>query len=244
MTRDLSGDVNASWERTTPELTEEQQELVLGTIYSRHTNRLAFKNCVVPIEVINNILAAGESAPSSKNAKPWRFHLVSDKDKIKDLARMMFEHPEAEQYVPRDLETGEPKPDWLSTVDESAALLALAPSAIIVENSGNFSGGRITVASAPDELRSGALITYALEMMGVGAAIENMVLAAHAQGLGVAFMGDIQIAEDQIREVYGIEGDICGVMCFGYTEEGQYMPTKTPLAGMPETIKRSRGYDS
>ncbi|MGI8536268.1 MAG: nitroreductase family protein [Mycobacteriales bacterium] len=46
----------------------------------------------------------------------------------------------------------------------------------------------------------------------MGAAVQNRWLAAHAHGVGVAFMGDVLIAEDEIRGCLGMTGDAVGVM--------------------------------
>ncbi|ORX17356.1 hypothetical protein AWC27_17985 [Mycobacterium szulgai] len=52
-------------------------------------------------------------------------------------------------------------------------------------------------------------------MLGIGAAVENMWLAANALGLGAVFMADVLVAEDAIKRKLGIGGDLVGVLSLG-----------------------------
>ena len=83
---------------------------------------------------------------------------------------------------------------------QSADVLAQVSLGLFVENIGAFSAGRHTVAAAPDAYRVNALVGYGFEMIGLGAAIQSMWLAAGELGLAGVFMGDVLIAEDAIRE--------------------------------------------
>lgn len=61
------------------------------------------------------------------------------------------------------------------------------------------------------------------------AAIENMLLAAHAQGLGACWVGACD--EDQVRRAVGIPSNIrvMGIIPIGYSAEEPRMPDKYPL---------------
>jgi hypothetical protein len=59
---------------------------------------------------------------------------------------------------------------------------------------------------------------FGLEMIGIGAAIENMWLAAEALGVRVAFMGDVVIAENDIRAALGIADGQAGVLALGFSD--------------------------
>lgn len=65
-----------------------------------------------------------------------------------------------------------------------------------------------------------SLVGYSFEMIGIGAAVENMFLAAQALQIQCCFMGDIVIAEDHVKDVLKIEGDFAGVLALGYSSEG------------------------
>lgn len=59
---------------------------------------------------------------------------------------------------------------------------------------------------------------YGLEMIGIGTAVENMWLAAEALGVRVAFMGDVAVAEHEIRRLLVIPGDLVGVLALGFSD--------------------------
>lgn len=188
-------------------------------VLRRRSVRSGFRDDPVPEASIERVVAAGLSAPSSKNAQPWRLHVVTQRDLLADLAAAVQTAKDAERYVPIDPATGEPHAEWTSTVSESAEVLGAVPLAIFVENAGRFSAGRRTVARAPDAVRENALVGYGFEMVGLGAAIQSMWLAAGLEGLVGVFMGDVLIAEQTIRDRLGVTGDLVGVLALGRSDD-------------------------
>jgi len=55
---------------------------VLKNIYERRAVR-KYKNVPVAKEVIDQLLSAGRMAPSAMNRQPWKFYVLTDKEKIK-----------------------------------------------------------------------------------------------------------------------------------------------------------------
>jgi nitroreductase len=200
---------------------------VLETILRRRSIRFGFDDRPVPEEAVQQIVSCALAAPSSKNAQPWRVHVVADRRTLSDLADAVQTAKDADRYVPIDPETGHARPDWPSTVAESAEVLRSVPLGLFVENRGAFSHGRRTVARAEDGIRENALVGYGFEMIGIGAAIQSMWIAAETLGLHGVFMGDVQIAETTIRERLGMAGDAVGVLALGYTSGS---PTPKRLA--------------
>lgn len=191
---------------------------VIETILCRHSVRAGFSAASVPGQILEDVVRCGLAAPSSKNARPWRFHVVTNRLVLDQLARAVENSEDIESYVPFDPATGKPRPEWSSTVTESAAVLRAAPVAIFVENTGSFSRGRQVLLEATPEALAGSIVGYTFEVMGIGAAIENMWLAAVAHGLSGVFMGDILIAEREIQERLSIVSDLVGVLALGYAE--------------------------
>ena len=208
---------------------------VLDTIASRRSLRGGFTTTPVAPQVVDEIVEAGRLAPSSKNAQPWRIHVVTDRELTARLARAVRQAKGVEDYVPCDPATGEPRPDWPSTVVESAFVLESAPLCLFIENRGEFSTGRGTLAALEDpEIRADALIGYSFECIGLGAAIQSMWLIAVHHGLGGAFMGDVLIAEDAIRAALSMSGDLAGVLCLGQT----VAPARRPRTLHPDRVVR------
>jgi nitroreductase len=190
---------------------------VIDAIHRRRSIRHGFSDQPVPDPVIDDIVQCALVSPSSKNAQPWRVHVVTDTALLTELADAVQSARHAERYVPINPATGDARPDWPSSVSESADVLRQVPLGLFIENRGAFSDGRSAVASAREQVRENALVGYGFEMIGLGAAIQNMWLAATEQGLAGVFMGDVLIAEQQIRARLGMEGDLVGVLVLAFS---------------------------
>jgi nitroreductase len=199
-------------------LDDEMRPQVIAAMLARRSIREGFDGQPIPGSVLREIVRAGLAAPSSKNAQPWRMHIVTDRAMLGGLADVV-EHAEgAAEYVPHDPATGRPRQAYVSTVRESAQVLREVAAAIFMENRGLFSNGRAGLISATRPALAGSLVGFGLEMIGIGAAVENMWLAAEALGVRVAFMGDVAIAEDDIGRTLGITGDLVGVLALGFSD--------------------------
>ena len=200
------------------ETAPEGMNAVTQLILDRRSVREAFTDRQVPDQVLDEIVRCGLAAPSSKNARPWRLHVVSDQQVLQELAAAAATAEGADSYVPRDPRTGLIRTDWPSSVVESAAVLASVPTGIFIENLGEFSFGRSTLASVPRENLAGSLIGYTFEILGIGTAVMSMWLAANSLGVQAAFIGDICVAETAIKARLGITQDLVGVLALGYSE--------------------------
>ena len=204
--------------RQNPPLDDETRPRVIAAILARRSVREGFDGRPIPGSTLREIVRCGLAAPSSKNAQPWRMHVVSDRAALGSLADAVEHAQGAEEYVPHDPVTGRPRPAYVSTVRESAQVLREVPAAIFIENRGLFSSGRSTLAAVSRPALVASLVGFGLEMIGIGTAIENMWLAAEALGVRVAFMGDVAIAEDDIRRRLGFAGDVAGVLALGFSD--------------------------
>lgn len=191
---------------------------VVDSICARRSIRREFSVQPVPRPVISDIVRCGLTAPSSKNAQPWRIHVVDDREKLRYLADEVQNSKDADTYVPVDPATGKPHPEWPSTVSESAEVLRQVPLGLFVENRAPFSGGRAVLAESGRETLAAAVVGYTFEVIGLGAAIQNMWTAAQVHGVRGVFMGDIVIAEKAITTCLDMVGDLVGVLALGYSD--------------------------
>lgn len=206
---------------------------VVRAILERRSVRSGFSAKAVPDRILAWIARCGLAAPSSKNAQPWRLHVVSDRGLLDDLARAVTEAPESGTYVPHDPTTGRPHARWQSTVRESADVLRNVPAAIFVENRGTFSRGRRALLASDRPALEASIVGYTLEVLGVGTALQNLWLALHSLGLVGVFMGDVLIAEETLADRLGVETDLVGVLAFGYPAQPSE-PTTEPTLGDDE----------
>ena len=194
-------------------------------IRRRHAVREGFTGGPVDEAALREVISCGLAAPSSKRAQPWRLHVVTDRRLLSRFAEAVASAEGASTYVPSNPSTGHPWERWSSTVAESAEVLAQVSVGIFVENRGVFSDGGMRALLAADPRRlEAALLGYTLEVLGIGTAVENMWLAAHAIGLRGTFMGDVVIAEPVIARQLGIEGDLLGVLALGPVDEAAAEP--------------------
>lgn len=204
--------------RPDPPLDDQVQPRVIAAMLARRSIREGFDGQPIPEPVLREIVRCGLAAPSSKNAQPWRMHVVTDRATLAALAGAVDRAEGVDEYVPHDPATGRPRPAYVSTVRESAQVLREVAAAIFIENRGLFSNGRAGLIAAARPALAGSLVGFGLEMIGIGAAVENMWLAAEASGVRVAFMGDVVIAEKEIGAALGITGDLAGVLALGFSD--------------------------
>jgi len=190
---------------------------VIATILARRSVRFGYSERQVSESDLQLIVAAGLAAPSSKNARPWRLHVVTSREKLDAIASAAETADDVDTYVPPDPLTGDPSPVFQSTVRESAIALRDAPSAIALENRGVYIRDVEWLASRSPEVLARTLTAYGLETMGLGTALENMWLAANSLGIQAAFLGDLTIASPAARGILGLQGDLVGVLALGYS---------------------------
>jgi nitroreductase len=203
----------------TKEVLTELPETV-DTILSRRSIRSGFIDTPLDPMIVDNIIECGLNAPSSKNAQPWKLHIVENRLALKGIAKHIdaITYSSKVDFIPHDPSTGKPRLSYTSTVSESAEVLKQVPLGVFIENTGKFTNSRNNVATADRPVMNVALIGVGLEYIGLGASIQNMWLAAQAHGLRGVFMGDVLIAEEHIKDELGMEGDLVGVLALGYSD--------------------------
>lgn len=191
---------------------------MINAIHGRRSIRNGFRESSIPDHVVTEILRCGCMAPSSKDEQHWRLHAVRDQAVLAMVANAMVTNDRTTEYVPLDPATGAPRAGYASSVVESADIVRDVALGVFVENDGSFSGGRSAIARAREDILDEILVGYTFELVGIGAAIQNMWLAAHDLGLAGVFVGDVVIAEACVREQLGMAGDLLGVLALGFSE--------------------------
>jgi nitroreductase len=166
---------------------------VLEAIRTRRSIR-KFQNRPVPGELVRQMLEAAMFAPSARNAQPWQFVVIEDRQMLVSYGR---KHPNAE-------------------------MAAQAPLGILVcgDKELELSPGYWPVDCA--------------------AAVQNLLLAAHALGLGAVWTG-VYPREDRmatLRQMCQLPEPVMphSLILIGYPAES---PT-TPERFKPERVHRDR----
>jgi F420 biosynthesis protein FbiB-like protein len=161
-------------------------EALLAWIESRRSIR-SFDDRPVPRALLERILKTACAAPSAHNAQPWRFAVASAGEERRRLAGRM-----ADEFR-RDLRAdGLKDSDVDERVGRALQRLLTAPAAIILCSA---TGGTDRYL---DERRRQAEQTMTLQSVSLAGG--QLLLAAHAEGLGACWMCGPLFAPQAVRE--------------------------------------------
>lgn len=175
----------------------------------------------VPTDIVNNILEAGRWAPSPHGRMPWRFALLDTPEPKKRLADAM----------------GTTWQEQLALDGQDAALIALrrqkahervssAPVAVLLclylEDLDHY----------PDTSRQAAETTMAVQSLG--AAAQNMLLAAFALGLDGGWMCAPLFCPEVARDALALPATFVphALLTFGYAAREPVRRERLPLESL------------
>ncbi len=177
----------------------------------------------VSTELIKKIMTAAVWAPSGSNSQPWRFYVATGV-KRDALVQAMIDAtgkdaPSVEAYEEM-VERIEEKAKKMLEKDDQANL-GLSQMGEEVMTFARFGSIRFyqapvaIIVAKPEQVPGSSL-------QSIGAAVENLLLAAHAEGLGACWLGMPMMFQDRIIEVLGIPNDkvLVTSICLGYPDIG------------------------
>lgn len=173
-----------------------------------------FKTDPVPDSVLRDILHTATFAPSAHNRQPWRFIVLTDSSAKTHLSDAM-----AEEFQ-RDLEKDNLPPEEITKrVNKSRERITGAPIVVIlcVDMS--------EMDNYPDERRKKA--EYIIGIQSAANAGMQLLLAAHAEGLGGVWVCSPMFAQEIVQEALNISK--------------QWEPQAMFLLGYPLEIPAFRG---
>jgi nitroreductase len=182
----------------------------LEAIAGRRSIRI-FQDRPLPDEVVRQILEAATLAPSGKNDQPWRFYVVRE-DKRAEMVRVMREG------MARAQEAGVP----LGSSEGTAYIMERAPVTVFVFN-------EATLAPRLGADGDTGLINV-VEVQGIGAAIQNMLLAAHELGVGSLWICDVFYAYDELTAWLGETHQMIAAVSLGYPDESPDPRPRKPVS--------------
>ncbi|HMK93912.1 MAG TPA: nitroreductase family protein [Candidatus Limnocylindrales bacterium] len=168
-------------------------------------------------ELIREVLSAAGWAPSAHNAQPWRFIVLVNPRLKRRLAEAMAEAWAADMAK-----------DGVSIYAEKSRLrverFANAPALVLACLSME------DMAKFPDEERKKC--ERDLAMQSLAAAIQNMLLAAHGEGLGACWFSAPAFCKETVREVMKIPSEVEpeALIAIGYPAEEPTAPPKKQLS--------------
>jgi F420 biosynthesis protein FbiB-like protein len=187
----------------------------LEAIAARRSIR-KFADRRVPEEVINAVLSAAILAPSAKNRQPWKFVVVAGKEKRAQMIRVM--RSGIADTKAHGINTG--------TAIMTARIMESAPATIFVFNPDGVHPW-LPHAEAQAFMESA-------DTQSIGAAIQNMLLAAQELGLGTLWMCDVWSASAQLEAWLGEPGELVAAVAIGYPAE---QPPARPRRPPSEVVR-------
>jgi F420 biosynthesis protein FbiB-like protein len=183
-----------------------------------------FKPDPVPPAVLQAILSTATYAPSAHNRQPWRFVVMTDQAAKTRLAEAMAE--DFERDLVRD---GVPSEKIQATTKRSKERITSAPVAILL------CLDMSEMDSYPDEKRQQAERMMAVQ--SVAAAGLQLLLAAHAEGLGGVWVCSPLFAQETIRKTLELseKWEPQGMFFVGYTDE---LPKSKEMKDLDSLVKR------
>jgi F420 biosynthesis protein FbiB-like protein len=173
--------------------------------------------------VLQDILSTAMYAPSAHNRQPWRFSVVTDFSVKTDLANAMA--IDFERDLTRD---GVPPEKIQAQLKRSRDRLTSAPVAILL------CLDMREMDSYPDEKRQSA--ERAMAMQSVAAAGLQLLLAAHAEGLGGVWVCSPLFAQETIQKTLNLSEawEPQAMFFIGYPDE---TPKMKEMKGVENLVK-------
>jgi nitroreductase len=161
-------------------------------------------------------------APSSSNRQPWRFYVATGA-KRDELIQAMIEAtgpdaPSVEAYdemVEHVMEEGLKRLGRGKSAETVLAEMGEQARQFARFGSVRFYQAPIVIAVATPKQMSGS------SHQDIGAAVQNILLAAHAEGLGTCWVGMPLMYRDRITEALAIPEDeiLLSFVCLGYPDK-------------------------
>jgi nitroreductase len=160
----------------------------------------------VPRELIEQMLAAAVEAPNHHETEPWRFFVLTG------TAREDFGDVLAEALRRRLAGEGEKKVEGLALAERAKPLRAPVLIVVAVKHDQTEKGGEKIV---PVE-----------DLMATAAAIENMLLAAHALGLAAQWRTGDGAFDPHVKAHFGLQptDEIAAIVYVGYRDPERDVP--------------------
>jgi len=172
----------------------------------------------IPPAIIERLLDAARWAPSAHNRQPWRFALIEDASWKDRLARAMGDRLHADR-----LRDGDPADAIEQDVARSYARITGAASVIVVALD----------MSEMDRYRDARQeAEHLMAVQSTAMAAQNLLLAAHVEGLGACWMCAPLFCPEVVAEALGLPSgwDPQALITLGWPANGGKPAMRRPVA--------------
>jgi nitroreductase len=185
-----------------------------------------------PRALIEKLLEAAIAAPSASNKQPWRFLVVTSGALIARLAA------EVRTAVDRIAGHVEPASETVfRAYGDYFTRFEAAPVVIVALHRPLTLLSNLAQPTMPDGDRTRiAAMERDSGLMGTAMALENLLLAAHALGLGASGMTGPLVAVDRLRALLDVPAswEVAALVPVGFPAE---QPAPTERKGLPKVVR-------
>jgi len=185
--------------------------------------------------IIESVLASAVTAPSASNKQPWRFLVVRNRDVIDRIAAAVRTAVEriAMAIDPEFEPSFRAYGDYFTRFEHAPVVIVpLSRSLTILSN---LTGGRL----ASDDADRIAAMERESGLIGTSLALQNLLLAAHAAGLGASGMTGPLVAADAIREILRVPASwhVVALVPIGFADEEPAATARKPADVVTQWIE-------
>ena len=176
-----------------------------------------FKPEPIPPDIVDKLIEMAITAPSASNKQPWRFFIIEDPDII---TRLATEVRQANQKIKNHIE-----PEFIGAYEKYGDYFTRfekAPLLIVPIFSELLTLSHLLEGELPEPGRTNVeTMEFNSGLVSVSLAIGNILLYAHALGLGASCMSGPMVALDKIKEILKIpvSWHMAAMIALGYPEE-------------------------
>lgn len=171
----------------------------LDFIYKRKSIR-DYKDAVVPKEDIMKMLEAATYAPSPKHQQNWHFVVVQNKETIGKIAETVAK---CHEHIASFTKTEEDKVKYMRLLPYYMNFERSACTIIVYGKPYDMIEEKILRASGVEEKIIESIKSTQSAAQGIGAAVENFLLAAANMGYGACYMTGPAYAKEEIEKIIG-----------------------------------------
>ena len=165
-----------------------------------------YEDKAIPAEDIEYFIKAAVTAPSGCNSQCWRFVAVTDKELINKMAEAVIKRMEELLEKGKEALGEQYNEKYLASKRKMVSFFRNAPVVVAVFMTHlEYYDRAVTVAlrekgmNYEDMMK---LMAYP-DVLSIGAAVQNMLLAVHEKGYGACWMNEPAVAASDIGEILG-----------------------------------------
>jgi F420 biosynthesis protein FbiB-like protein len=184
-----------------------------------------FKPDPVPTDIVQRILETAICAPSAHNLQPWRFAILTSAE-----AKLRLVEAITARFRQDMIADNVPETDIQARVERTVRRAGEAPVIVVLCRD------TTQVKPQPDVLRQQEEVLMSTQSVALAGL--QLLLAAHAEGLGGTWICWPLFAPDETRCALGlaVEWEPQGMIFLGYPDEEPEKPERSPLQEVAKYI--------